>query len=196
MNLDLFNNFDKERQRLMVVASELAETTISKESIDLVEGHRKMIVQFTKRVSGARLAVTAPLVKRQKELIASEKEYLDPLAEIIGVVEDQLNAYYQNQMEINDRRKADIEKEHKEEIEKAESFDDLLQADVKRSINEAIVNDESRGYREKTDLELVDIALVPQQFLLVNWDAVKAEFKEGVEVPGIMYKKKAVRTGR
>lgn len=158
----------------------------------------KMCKQKIKEVDEERKTFTAPIDEAKKRIMAKAKEITEPLEKYIEKIEKAMGAWYL----VEQKRIADENKRLEEEAITKAKEENSTSTDIVVPIVEQVKT--THGNVATTtgitynDFELVDLNLVPREYLMLDESKVKEAINKGgvKEIAGIKIEEKVRFTSR
>lgn len=137
----------------------------------VAQGH-----DLIKMVAGERLKITRELDHQKHDWIELEKQLTAPITEAMQPLKDAVDHYNREIMRVRQHQLAEGDEQEKLG---PESQTDWLAAQVE-------ILDKPKGVRTKWAFKVIDPALVPNGYWLINEGAIKADIAKGVRsIPGV-----------
>lgn len=158
----------------------------------------KMCKQKIKEVEEERKTFTAPIDEAKKRIMAKAKEITEPLEKYIEKIEKAMGSWYLAEQ----KRIAEENKRLEEEAIAKAQAEQSTSTDIVVPIVESVKT--TRGQVSTTtgttynDFELVDLSLVPREYLMLDESKVKEAINRGgvKEIAGIKIEEKVRFTSR
>ena len=183
---------------------------VTSDTIKPVSDTLKAIKLSINEIEARRKEITAPLDESKKRAMAQQKELVSPMLEIEKQLKGKVNIYLNEQRRLQEAEEERLRKIELERLEKerAEIEEQAVLNESEKALDDAIAVDEEieimktaeltkkktsyttefSGVHQRTKKlwKLVDINLVPDQYLTLNEKLIGANVRGGIkEIPGI-----------
>jgi chromosome segregation ATPase len=189
------------KKQIDMLADQCRNVVISDaQSLERAKSLAKQAKLIENYIEDKRKELTKPILDRKKAIDDLAKSLTKDLTEAVKHLREQILFYEQEQerKRLEELRRLEEEKRRKEEelkrmqmegnIEQIEHIEKLAEIETKA----AELSEKSKNLREVWTFEVVDISLVPREYLVLDETAVRRAIQNGVrEIPGLKIFKKA-----
>ena len=189
------------KKQIDMLAEQCRNVVITDEqSLERAKSLVKQAKTIENYIEDKRKELTKPILERKKAIDDLAKSLTKDLSEAVRHLREQI-LYYEQEQErkrLEELRRLEEERRKKEEellraqqegkIEQVEHIEKLAEIETKA----AELSEKSKNLREVWTFEVVDLSLVPREYLVLDEIAVRRAIQNGVrEIPGLRIFKKA-----
>jgi hypothetical protein len=189
------------KKQIDMLADQCRNVVISDaQSLERAKSLAKQAKLIENYIEDKRKELTKPILDRKKAIDDLAKSLTKDLTEAVKHLREQILFYEQEQerKRLEELHRLEEERRRKEEelkrmqmegnIEQIEHIEKLAEIETKA----AELSEKSKNLREVWTFEVVDISLVPREYLVLDETAVRRAIQNGVrEIPGLKIFKKA-----
>lgn len=168
-------------QSISKMEEQMPSAIVDQTTYDQAVAYGKQVAKMEKYIDAEEKKITAPLNEALKSARALFKPYKTKCEEVKNAVKSSMTAYLAEEA----KRKAEQEARDMARLERGTMKEETV---VKKMVEREMESTTTTGTTFKhLVIKSVDLSQVPVEFLVLNETLAKAAYKEGREIPGIVF---------